>query len=548
VSPDPRATHDVTNQPPPLDCIDTFGENRPLVEAVMRESGDRALEPLHRLGSLAGTPPAIRWAREANEHPPVLRTHDRYGNRIDEVEFHPSWDHLLGISIEHGIHAGPWREAGPGAHAARAAAMIVMSGLEAGHGCPISMTYAAVPALRVEPEVAVEWEPRLLSPDYDPRLAPPEHKRGCLAGMAMTEKQGGSDVRANTTRAEPLSDPGTYALTGHKWFCSAPMSDVFLVLAQAPGGLTCFLLPRVLPDGTRNAFRIRRLKDKLGNRSNASAEVEFEGAWARRVGEEGRGIPTIIEMVNATRLDCLLGSTGLMRAAVAQATHHAAHRRAFGKPLVDQPLMANVLADLCLESEAATVLAMRLARAVDEAEADPERRPFRRLGVAVGKYWVCKTAVGVVAEAVESLGGNGYVEESGMPRLYRETPLNSIWEGSGNVAALDVLRAMAKEPASVEAFLSELEWAAGTDARFDEAVRRLKGELTDPQEAGARRLVERMAVTIQASLVLRYSPPAVADAFCASRLDGDRGRSYGTLPSGVDAAAIVERHRPRRTG
>jgi putative acyl-CoA dehydrogenase len=548
VSPAPRATHEVTNQPPPLDCIDTFGENRPLVEAVRREAGDWALEPLHRLGSQAGTLAAIRWAREANEHPPVLRTHDRYGNRIDEVEFHPSWDHLLGISIDHGIHARPWREAGPGAHAARAAAMIVMSGLEAGHGCPISMTYAAVPALRVEPDVAREWEPRLLSLDYDPRLAPPDRKRGCLAGMAMTEKQGGSDVRANTTRAEPLADPGTYALTGHKWFCSAPMSDVFMVLAQAPGGLTCFLLPRVLPDGTRNAFRIQRLKDKLGNRSNASAEVEFEGAWARRVGEEGRGVPTIIEMVNATRLDCLLGSTGLMRAAVAEATHHATHRRAFGQVLADQPLMANVLAELCLESEAATVLAIRLARAVDEAEADPERRPFRRLGVAVGKYWVCKTAVGVVAEAVESLGGNGYVEESGMPRLYRETPLNSIWEGSGNVAALDVLRAMAREPASVEAFLAEFEWAAGADARFDEAVRRLKGELAEPQEAGARRLVERMAVTLQASLVLRYSPPAVADAFCASRLDGDRDRSYGTLPSGIDTVAVVERHRPRRTG
>ena len=423
-----------------------------------------------------------------------------------------------------------------------------MSQLEAGHGCPISMTYAAVPVLRAEPEVAAEWEPKLTALDYDPRLAPLKHKRAALAGMAMTEKQGGSDVRANTTRAQPLSEPGAYALTGHKWFCSAPMSDGFLVLARAPGGLTCFLLPRVLPDGTRNAFRIQRLKDKLGNRSNASAEVEFEAAWARRVGEEGRGVPTIIEMVNATRLDCLLGSTGLMRAAVAQATHHAAHRRAFGKALVDQPLMANVLADLCLESEAATLLAMRLARAVDDAEADPAGRPFRRLGVAVGKYWVCKTAVGVVAEAVESLGGNGYDEASGMPRLYRETPLNSIWEGSGNVAALDVLRAMAREPATVEAFMAELGEAAGTDRRFDEALPRLKDELADPQEAVARRLVERMAVTLQASLVLRHSPPAVADAFCASRLDGDRGRAYGTLPTGVDTAAVVERHRPRRAG
>jgi putative acyl-CoA dehydrogenase len=547
VSPDPRATHEVTNQPPPLDCIDTFGENQPLVEAVRREAGEWALEPLHRLGSLAGTPAAIRWAREANEHPPILRTHDRYGNRVDEVEFHPAWDHLMGISTHHGIHARPWREPKPGAHAARAAAMIVMSGLEAGHGCPISMTYAAVPALRAEPEVAAEWEPKLTALDYDPRLAPLEHKRAALAGMAMTEKQGGSDVRANTTRAEALSEPGAYALTGHKWFCSAPMSDVFLVLAQAPGGLTCFLLMRVLPDGTRNGFRIQRLKDKLGNRSNASAEVEFDGAWARRVGEEGRGVPTIIEMVNATRLDCLLGSTGLMRAAVAQATHHAAHRRAFGKLLVEHPLMSNVLADLALESEAGTLLAMRLARAVDEAEADPDRRPFRRLGVAVGKFWICKAAVGVVAEAVESLGGNGYVEESGMPRLYRETPLNSIWEGSGNVAALDVLRAMSKEPESIEAFVAELEWAGGTDGRFDQAVKDLKDDLGDLQEVEARRTVERMAVTLQASLVLRYSPPPVADAFCASRLDGDRGRSYGTLASGIDTAAVVERHLPRRT-
>ena len=549
MSPSPRATHEVANQPPPLDSIDTFGENRPLLEAVRREAGEWALEPLHRLGSLAGTPAVIRWAREANEHPPILRTHDRFGHRIDEVEFHPGWDHLMGISTDHGIHARPWREPKPGAHAARAAAMIVMSGLEAGHGCPISMTYAAVPALRTEPEAAAEWEPKLTAIDYDPRLAPLRRKRAALAGMAMTEKQGGSDVRANTTGAEPISEPGAYAVTGHKWFCSAPMSDAFLVLARAPAGLTCFLLPRVLPDGTRNAFRIERLKDKLGNRSNASAEVEFEGAWVRRVGEEGRGVRTIAEMVNATRLDCALGSTGLMRAAVAQATHHAAHRRAFGKALADHDLMRNVLADLCLESEAATLLAMRLGRAVDEAEADPERRSFRRLAVAVGKYWVCKAAVGVVAEAVECLGGNGYVEESGMPRLYRETPLNSIWEGSGNVAALDALRAMAREPGSIDAFLDELSWAAGTDRRYDAALDGLKGALREePAESGARRLVERMAVALQASLVLRYSPPAVADAFCASRLDGDRGRAFGTLPTGVDAAAIVERHRPRRDG
>jgi putative acyl-CoA dehydrogenase len=402
------------------------------------------------------------------------------------------------------------------------------------------MTYAGVPALRAQPELADEWEPLLTSLDYDPRFIPPEDKRGALMGMAMTERQGGSDVRTNTTVARPLNGGGPgaeYELSGHKWFCSAPMCDVFMVLAQADGGLSCFLLPRWTPDGERNRFHLQRLKDKLGNRSNASSEVEFDNAWARLVGEEGRGVPVIIEMVNYTRLDCVLGSTGLMRAAVAQATHHCANRSAFGKPLIDQPLMRNVLADLAIESEAATLTAMRLARACDEGDA------FKRLGLAVSKYWICKSAVWHVAEALECFGGNGYVELSGMPRLYREVPLNSIWEGSGNVNCLDVLRGMVRSPESVEAFFAEVESAGGEVAEYARGVR---DELTDLEEIEfrARRIVESMATALQASVLVRHGDPAVADAFVATRLRGDRGRALGTLPRGVDCGHIVERHRP----
>jgi putative acyl-CoA dehydrogenase len=540
-------THEVTNQPPPLQGHNLFESDPALTEALRREGASWAEPDLVALGKLAGTPEVLRLGDEANRHPPVLRTHDRYGHRIDEVEFHPAWHRLMGLSVSHGIHALPWREPRDGAHAARAAMMIVVSEVESGHGCPVSMTYAAVPALRAEPEVAAEWEPRLTSLDYDPRLAPSADKAGALCGMAMTEKQGGSDVRSNTTRAEPLSAPAEYALTGHKWFCSAPMSDAFLVLAQAPGGLTCFLLPRVLPDATRNGFRIQRLKDKLGNRSNASAEIELDGAWARRIGEEGRGVPTIVEMVNHTRLDCVLGSTGLLRRAVAEATHHAAHRSAFGRRLIDQPLMRNVLADLSVESEAATLTAMRLARAVDEAEASESAGLFERLAVAVGKYWVCKRTVGAVSEALECLGGNGYVEESGLPRLYRETPLNSIWEGSGNVIALDVLRILSKAPEALDAFLAEAELAAGADRRLDDHVSTVRRSLADGTdlEGRARRIAEDLALALQGSLVVRHAPPAVADAFCGSRLGEARGRTYGTLPADIDAGAIVDRHRPR---
>jgi putative acyl-CoA dehydrogenase len=528
------------NQPPPLAGYDLFSENRPLVEALRREGAGDDEQRCAAFGRLCGGEP-LELGRLANEHLPVLRTHDRFGERIDEVEFHPVWHGLLGLGVEHALHALPWREPSPGAHVTRAALFMTLAYAEAGVGCPLSMTYAAVPALRAgAPDLAAAWEPLLASTEYDPGLRPHADKRGALCGMAMTERQGGSDVRANETRAEPDGDE--YLLTGHKWFCSAPMSDAFLVLAQAPGGLTCFLLPRILDDGTHNALRIDRLKDKLGNRSNASAEIRLEQACAHRVGDEGRGVPTIIEMVLHTRLDCVLGSTALMRRAVAEATHHAAHRAAFGRLLAEQPLMQNVLADLCLDSEAATATAVRLARAFDEGD-----HAFRRLATAVAKYWVCKATPPLVAEALECLGGNGYVEESGLPRLFRESPLNSIWEGSGNVNCLDVLRALEREPESLEAFLAEVRLAEGANAHLDEAVRATEREVADPagREARARHLVERLALCLQGSLLARHAPTEVGDAFCATRLGRGGGRAYGTLPAGIDTGAIVERHCPR---
>jgi putative acyl-CoA dehydrogenase len=529
------------NQPPPLAGYDLFSENRPLVDALRREGGDWAEEQSAAFGVLCGGE-ALELGRLANEHAPVLRTRDRYGERSDEVEFHPAWHQLLALGVEHGLHASPWREPGPGAHVARAALFVTLAYAEAGVGCPLSMTHAAVPALRAAaPELAAEWEPALTSLAYDPGLRPVRDKAGALAGMAMTERQGGSDVRANETRAELVAD-GTYALTGEKWFCSAPMCDMFLVLAHAPGGLTCFLVPRVLPDGARNGFRLQRLKDKLGNRSNASSEIGLESAIAFRVGDEARGVATIIEMVVHTRLDCALGSAALQRRAVAEATHHAAHRTAFGRVLTEHPLMQNVLADLCLDSEASTAVTMRLARAFDE-----EDDAFRRVATAVTKYWVCKQTPTLVAEALECLGGNGYVEESGLPRLFRESPLNSLWEGAGNVIALDVLRALEREPESMDAYRAELHLARGADPRLDAALAELEAELADPDgvEFRARRLVEQLALCLEASLLVRHAPTEVADAFCASRLNGAGGRAYGTLPRGVDAAGIVERHRPR---
>ncbi|MGB8651635.1 MAG: acyl-CoA dehydrogenase family protein [Mycobacteriales bacterium] len=536
------ATHEVTNQPPPLVGHDV-AQDPALLEGLVREGAGWYADDLHRLGRKAGTEEAQRWGVEANDNEPVLRTHDRYGHRVDEVEFHPSWHRLMDVAVSEGLAAAPWADSRPGAHVARAAGFYTWSQVEGGHGCPISMTCAVVPALRMQPDLAALYEPLLASRVYDPGLRVPTAKRGLLAGMGMTEKQGGSDVRANTTTATSAGD-GTYLLRGHKWFTSAPMCDLFLVLAQAPSGLSCFLVPRVLPDGSRNTFRIQRLKDKLGNRSNASSEPEFDGTVAWLVGEEGRGVRTIIEMVSMTRLDCVIGSASLMRQALLQAVHHATHRSAFGGPLVDKPLMRNVLADLALESEAATTLMMRLAGAVDRAHAgDAQEQAFKRLAVAVGKYWVTKRTPNVAAEALECLGGNGYVEDSGMPRLYREAPLNSVWEGSGNVNALDVLRAMVREPESVDAFFAEV--ALADDPRLTHVATDLQKDLAQADEAGARHLVERLALLLQGSLLVRHAPAAVSDAFVASRLEGRWGSAFGTLPAGLDLGAVLERATPR---
>jgi putative acyl-CoA dehydrogenase len=529
------------NQSVPLEDYDAFSADRPLVEALRREGGAWAEPQARALGALAGSAELLEAGRLANVNAPVLRTFDRYGHRIDEVEFHPAWHRFMALAVEHELHSLPWRSTGgEGLHVARAAMFMTLSRAEPGHGCPISMTYSAIPALRHSPDVAAAWEPRITATTYEPRLAPPGGKRSAIVGMWMTEKQGGSDVRANITVAEPAD--GAHRLTGHKWFCSAPMSDLFLVLAQTADGLSCFALPRITPDGERNALRLQRLKDKLGNRSNASGEVELEGAWAQMVGEPGRGVRTIIDMVAHTRLDCVLGTTAGMRTATEQAIHHARHRSAFGRLLVHQPLMRNVLADLAIESEAATVTAMRLARAYDE----PDAGAFRRLATAVAKYWICKRGPGHAAEALECLGGNGYVEEWPLARVYREQPVLSVWEGSGNVMALDVLRAVARTPEALDAFLDEVELAAGADPRLDAHLQTLRSELGRPEEleARARRIVELLALALQGSLLVRHAPEAVADAFCATRLAGDAGLSYGTLPPSTDSEEVIERHAP----
>ncbi|GAA3728397.1 acyl-CoA dehydrogenase family protein [Salinactinospora qingdaonensis] len=540
------ATHEVVNQPAPLVDHDVAADPA-LLHGLAQEGAQWAEPELRELGRLAGTARAQSWGQQANENEPALRTHDRYGHRVDEVDFHPSWHVLTDTAVNYGLHAAAWADDRAGAHVARAAKFYVWSQVEAGHGCPMSMTYALIPALRHSPELAARYEPLLTSRTYDFGLRPPHTKQGLLAGMSMTEKQGGSDVRANTTRAVPTGD-GDYRLTGHKWFTSAPMGDLFLTLAQAPEGLSCFLVPRVLDDGSRNALLIQRLKDKLGNRSNASAELEYDGATGWLVGEAGRGVPTIIDMVNGTRLDCVIGSAAGMRAALSQAVHHASQRYAFGKPLIEQPLMRNVLADLALESEAATALMLRLAGAADRAvRGDAGEAALRRLAVAAGKFWVTKRCAAHAAEALECLGGNGYVEESGMPRLFRESPLNSIWEGSGNVAALDVLRALGKEPAGLEALLDEIALAQGADARLDAAVKRLRDELADLSEVEyrARGLAELMTLCLQASLLYRRAPSAVAEAFTASRLGGAWGNTFGTLDRDVDTAALLDRAHPR---
>ena len=542
-------THEVTNQPPALPEYNVVLADPVLREGIARWGREQDHPQLEALGALAGGGEARMWGDQADQHPPVLHTHSAQGVRIDEVDFHPAWHLLLDTAVSHGLTAEPWtKPLRTGAHLRRAAGFVAWSQVEAGHGCPVSMTYAAVPALAGSPDLGAIWTPLLASREYDFGLRPHAQKRGVLAGMGLTEKQGGSDLRSNTTEAlevadGPIAGGQTYRLTGHKWFCSAPMSDMFLILGQAPAGPTCFLVPRVLDDGTRNTFALQRLKDKLGNRSNASAEIEMDGTWGVRLGAEGRGIRTILDMVAATRLDCVLGSSATMRQALVRAIHHTRHRHAFGSPLVDQPLMRNVLMDLALESEAATTLGLRLAAAVDEGDT-----AFSRLAVAVGKYWVCKRTAPLVAEALECLGGNGLVEENGLARLYREAPVNSIWEGSGNVVALDVVRALTREPAAVAAFSAELDLARGADARLDAAITRTvsaiqaAGGSPDPSavQSGARVLVEQLATTLQACLLTRFAPAYLAEAFVASRLEGAHAHTFGTLPSDLVNASAVQ--------
>jgi putative acyl-CoA dehydrogenase len=536
------------NQATPLVGHDVATADHALMDAVRAFGGAHApgiADALAPIGRLAGSAEAREHWHLANENEPVLRTTDRYGNRVDEVEFHPSWHWLMTQGVGFGLTAEPWTSQSPVAHLQRAAGFFTWGQTEQGHMCPITMTYAVVPALRADDALAKQWTPGLASRSYDFGLRPPEEKAGLLAGMGMTEKQGGSDLRTNATVARPTETHGEYLLTGHKWFTSAPMNDVFLVLARAPEGMTCFVVPRVRPDGSRNAVSIVRLKDKLGNRSNASSELEFSDTWAVRLGDEGRGIRTIIEMVSATRMDCILGSASIMRKALAEAAWHTSHRAAFGATLADQPAMTNVLADLAVESEAATIVAMRLASAMDSPH-DPHEQALRRIGLALEKFWVCKRTPFMVAEALECLGGNGYVEESGMPLLFRESPLNSIWEGSGNVNALDVLRALAREPESLDAWITEVGAVRGEDARLDAAVDDVLTELADltDVEVRARRIAARMATTLQGATLLRHGDPAVADAFCASRLGGDWGGTFGTLPRGLDLAGIVARATP----
>jgi putative acyl-CoA dehydrogenase len=532
------------NHPDDLVDYNLFTSNAALVDALEREGASAAHERLRRLGDRLGTRAMFALGDAANRNTPVLKLFDRFGHRRDEVEFHPAWHELMRALVAEGLHTSPWAQPEPGAHVERAAAYMLWGEIENGTQCPATMTYGAVPALARQPEDFAEWMPRLLSRDYDDRLLPIVQKRGALIGMGMTEKQGGSDVRSNTTRAVACgaSGPGReYRLTGHKWFFSAPMCDAFLVLAQAAGGLSCFFVPRILADGTRNSLSIQRLKDKVGNRSNASSEVEFDATHARLVGDEGRGIPAILEMGVYTRLDCALGTTGIMHQCVAQAIHHARHRSAFGKLLIDQPLMKNVLADLALECEAAIALAIRLARAFD-AQQDESEAALRRVLTPVAKYWICKRGPAVGVEAMEVLGGNGYVEEGPIARRFRELPLNSIWEGSGNIMCLDVLRALSREPRAFDALAALLQRSAGRDARYDKFVARLLGDLRDAAvgEASARIVTERIALAAQASILLNGGSSVVADAFISSRIATAAPAVFGVLPS-LDHAALIER-------
>lgn len=548
---DPYAaeTHEVVNVGRELVDFNPYLQDAALQDAVQREGAGWAHEALVAFGALTGSADYLQLGVQANHHPPELDTHDRFGRRIDLVRYHPAYHRLMATAIEHGIHASPWTEPRPGAHVARAAHEYLHTQVEAGHGCPVTMTFAAIPALRTTPELARHWEPKITAHVYDPRNVPDARKAGLTIGMAMTEKQGGSDVRANSTRAVPIGAEGpaqACELVGHKYFVSAPMCDAFLVLAQAPGGLSCFLLPRWRPDGSKNPMQVLRLKRKMGNVSNASSETELRGALAWRVGPEGRGVRTIIEMVAMTRFDCMVGSAAGQRAAAAQALHHCSIRAAFGKRLVEQPLMRNVLADLALESEASLALAMRVARAMDHRD-DAHEDALVRLLTAVGKYWICKRTPQHAYEAMECLGGSGVMEDSPFPRLFRESPVNAIWEGSGNVQCLDVLRAMARTPDVVQAFFTEVGRARGGSAVLDRHVAALKAEFADLQdlEYRARDLVDRMALATQAALLVQHAPAAVADAFCASRLGSSGHHQYGALPRGVDCGAIIGRATPQ---
>ena len=539
-------THEVTNQPPPLVDYNLYDCDPVLREALHREGGGWAEEKVRAFGAVLGSEHSLALGEAANRFVPELHAFDRYGQRIDEVEFHPAYHELMALGIEHELHSIAWRAEQPGGHVVHTALEYLLIQVEAGVCCPLTMTNAAVPILRRNQPLAREWEPKILSSHYDPHAVPVFEKQGATIGMAMTEKQGGSDVRANTTRARELGacDQGqAFALTGHKWFCSAPMSDAFLTLANSDKGLSCFFVPRWRPGGNRNPILIQRLKDKLGNRSNASAEIEYKDTWAVLVGNEGEGVKTILEMVHHTRLDTALAAAGLMRQAVVQAVHHAEHRRAFQKRLIDQPLMQNVLADLALEWLAATIMVMRVARSYDETVASEEAGLFARISVAVTKYWINKRLPALVYEAMECLGCAGYVEESILPRLYREAPLNSIWEGSGNVICLDVLRAIERTPASLEAFLAEVELARGSDRRLDAIVDDIKNHLGGATEANpqwrARALVENMALALQASLVIRHTAPAIAEVFLESRLGPGRGHVYGTLPANCPFDDII---------
>ncbi|HET9716720.1 MAG TPA: isovaleryl-CoA dehydrogenase [Pseudolabrys sp.] len=528
------------NQPPPIEPYNLFASDLVLREAVRREGAAWAESELSAFGATLGKPETVQLGFDANRFPPQLRTLDRYGHRIDEVDFHPAWHQLLGMSLQAGLHSAPWAEPKSGAHVARAAGTYMLAQIESGVYCPIAMTYGSVPTLRHSPSIAREWLPRIFSREYDPRFRPAQLKSAALIGMGMTENQGGSDLRTNSTQAQASAD-GSFRLYGHKWFMSAPMCDAFLVLAQSSKGLSCFLMPRWIPSGERNAIRILRLKDKLGNRSNASSEVEFDGAYAQLIGEEGKGIPTIIEMANYTRLDCCIGSSALMRQALTQALHHASYRTAFQKKLIDQPLMMNVLADLALESEAATVMTMRLARSYDE-DTD-SAQIIRRVLTPAAKFWICKRTPFVTCEAMEVLGGSGYIEESIMPRLYREAPVNSIWEGSGNIMCLDVLRALGRTPNATDVLRQELDG----DARLKRVSVRLSKRLAGADrndETQARALTRELVLGMQAALLVRHAPAEIADAFFASRLDGNAGSTFGLLPTGLNLRSIIERATP----